>query len=136
MSSAKLRRWYAIIGALLIAVGGLCGCGASDTAENGSPTGSATGAQPLAPATALASNTVTLAWDPVTHPNLVGYRVYFGTAPGTYSQATGNGVNVGSATTHTVTGLSSGTRYYFAVTAYDAANSESPFSNEVFLDAP
>lgn len=82
------------------------------------------------------SNTASLAWDAVTHSNLRGYRVYFGTAPGTYSQPAGNGVDVSSATTHTIEGLSSGRRYYFAVTAYDASNVESAFSNEVFKDIP
>ena len=81
------------------------------------------------------SNTATLAWDAVTHPDLGGYRVYFGTASGTYFQAAGNGVDVGNATTYTVTGLSSGTRYHFAVKAY-SSNTESAFSNEVFKDIP
>ena len=77
--------------------------------------GNASSISAAASATTLAPNTATLAWDAVMHPNLAGYRVYFGTAPGTYSQAAGTGVNVGNVTTYTVTGLSSGTRYYFAV---------------------
>jgi chitodextrinase len=98
--------------------------------------GNASGISTGAGATTLAANTATLAWDVVTHPNLAGYRVYFGTAPGTYSQAPGSGVNVGNVITHTITGLTSGTRYYFAVTAYDGSNVESAFSNEVFKDIP
>ena len=43
---------------------------------------------------------------------------------------------MGNATTYTATGLTSGTRYYFVVTAYDTANNESSFSNEVFKDIP
>jgi hypothetical protein len=82
------------------------------------------------------TNTAQLAWDAVVHPGLRGYRVYFGTAPGVYSQSPGNGVDVGTATTYTVTGLTPGTRYYFAVTAQDTANNESGFSNEVFKDIP
>jgi hypothetical protein len=85
---------------------------------------------------AAASTTATLAWDAVTHPDLRGYRVYIGTAPRTYLQVNGNGVNVGIVTTYTLTGLSAGTRYYFAVTAYDRSNNESDFSNEVFKDVP
>ena len=69
-----------------------------------------------------------LAWDAVTDPNPNGYRIYYGTAAGTYLQS----VDVVSTdTTVTVMGLSSGTTYYFAVTAYDASNNESAFSNEV-----
>jgi chitodextrinase len=99
--------------------------------------GNASSPSAAASASTLAANTATLAWDAVIHPGLAGYRIYFGTASGTYSQAPGNGVNVASsATTHTITGLTSGTRYYFTVTAYDALNNESAFSNEVFKDIP
>src|SRR5438876_8592692 len=80
--------------------------------------------------------TATLAWDAVTAANLSGYRIYYGTAPGTYLQSAGQGPNVGNVTTYTVTGLSSGTRYYFAVAAYDTLNNESTYSNEVFTVIP
>src|SRR5438445_484971 len=35
--------------------------------------------------------TATLAWDAVTAANLSGYRIYYGTAPGTYLQSAGQG---------------------------------------------
>jgi chitodextrinase len=98
--------------------------------------GNASGMSTSAAATTMAVNTVTLAWDAVTDSNLAGYRIYYGTAAGTYVQATGAGINVGNVTTNTVTGLSTGVRYYFAVTAFDASNKESPYSNEVFADIP
>jgi len=82
------------------------------------------------------SNSAGLAWDAVTAPSLSGYRVYFGTAPGTYLQAVGQGTSVGNVTTYTMTGLASGTRYYFAVTAFDTLGIESDYSNEVFKDIP
>src|SRR5437016_3450281 len=81
-------------------------------------------------------NSAALAWDAVTDPTFSGYRIYYGTAPGTYLQSVGQGLNVGKATSFTVTGLSSGTRYYFAATAYDTLNNESTYSNEVFKDIP
>ncbi len=81
-------------------------------------------------------NTAVLAWDTVAVSDLGGYRVYYGTAPGRYIQSFGRGLNVGKRTTHAVTGLSSGTRYYFVLTAYDTAGQESGFSNEVFKDIP
>ncbi len=90
-----------------------------------------------AAAITLAPTTATLQWDEVLFPTLSGYRVYFGTASGIYQQAPGAGINVaGNVTTLTVTGLSTGTRYFFAVTAYDASNNESSKSNEVFKDIP
>jgi len=97
--------------------------------------GNVSGQSIAANATTLAPNTTAiLLWDPVTATNLSGYRVYYGTAPGTYFQALGQGVSVGNVTTYTVTGLSVGTRYYFAVTARDTSNNESSYSNEVFKD--
>jgi hypothetical protein len=81
-------------------------------------------------------NTAVLTWDAVPVPNVGGYRVYYGTAPGTYSQSFGHGLNTGNVTTYEVTRLSGGSRYYFVVTAIDTAGHESGFSNEVFKDIP
>ena len=91
-----------------------------------------------APADSTSSIVGTLAWDPVNDPNLAGYRIYYGSAPGTYLQPIGQGLNVGNVTTYTVTatGLSSGTTYYFAATAYDTSNNESVYSNEIFKVIP
>jgi hypothetical protein len=51
--------------------------------------------------------------------------IYFGTSSGVY----GTPIDVGTQTTYTVTGLAIGP-YYFAVTAYNTAGTESTFSNE------
>jgi fibronectin type 3 domain-containing protein len=82
------------------------------------------------------SNSASLAWDAVTAPTLSGYRVYFGTAPGTYLQSLGQGISVGNVTAYTIAGLASGSQYYFAVTAFDILGVESPYSNEVFKTIP
>ena len=86
--------------------------------------------------TQSANGTAILTWDPVTETNLSGYRIYYGTAPGTYLQSIGQGISVGNVTTYTVSALISGTRYYFAVTAFFTSNNETGFSNEVFKDIP
>jgi hypothetical protein len=84
-----------------------------------------------------AANSATLAWDPpATGTNLAGYRMYYGTVPGTYLQPFGQGLSVGNITTYTLMGLSHGTRYYFAVTAFDTMGNESVYSNETFKDIP
>ena len=44
-----------------------------------------------------------------------------------------NTVSVALVTTATISGLVTGTKYYFAATAFDAAGSESEFSNEASL---
>jgi hypothetical protein len=67
-----------------------------------------------------------LSWAPNTETDLSGYKVYYGTASGTY----GVPLTVGTTTTSTVSGLSPGT-YYLAVTAYDTSGNESGFSAEV-----
>ena len=60
---------------------------------------------------------------------VAGYRVYYGTASRSYSQAFGSGTYV-TTTTSTLSGLPSGNTYYFAVTAVDAAGVESDYSAE------
>lgn len=117
MSKVTLLAFAALLAGL-----GLSGCG-SGSAEPaagggvGGVVGCASGPVPAV-----------LTWDAVTGPvPAAGYRIYYGTTPGTYFQA----VNVGNVTTTPVMGLSRGTTYYFAATAYDALNNDSAFSNEV-----
>ena len=102
---------------------------ARDGAGNVSAAASAT-------VTTAPSNSASLAWDAVAAPNLGGYRVYYGNASGAYLQQPGQGVSVGNITAYTVLGLSSTTRYYFAVTATDTLGNESTYSNEVIKDVP
>lgn len=88
--------------------------------------------------TAAPSNngTANLAWNAVTASNLAGYRVYYGTSSGNYVQAFGQGIDVGNVLAYTVTGLTSGVTYYFAVTAYDTSGNESTYSSEVSKTIP
>lgn len=122
--SSPARRYSSAL--LLLAIASLlvaCGGGGGEQAP--APGGGGGSTSP---------NTAAIAWDAVTDP-VSGYRIYYGTASGNYFQSVGQGLNVGDVTTYTVTGLSSGTRYYFAATAYDP-NGESTYSNEVFKDIP
>ena len=74
---------------------------------------------------------VTLAWDPNTDPELAGYKVYYGTASGSYQGHLDAGLN----TTYTVANLPDGGTYFFAVTAYDSSAHESEYSNEASYTA-
>jgi fibronectin type 3 domain-containing protein len=74
--------------------------------------------------------TAALGWGASSDARVTGYRVYWGTAPGSYRQARGVGLAAGAATSYTVSNLPVGQTYYFAVTAYDAAGNESGFSAE------
>lgn len=103
----------------------------------GSASGSNTPAVAVSPSSSTTSNSAILAWDsPTSATNLSGYRVYYGTAPGAYLQPYGQGISVGNVTTYSLMGLSNGTRYYFAVTAFDTSGNESAYSNEAFKDIP
>jgi len=77
-------------------------------------------------ATNVFAGQVNLAWNASTG-SVSGYKVYYGTASGNYA----SNVSAGTATTTTVSGLTDGSTYYFAVKAYDSAGNESGFSNEV-----
>jgi hypothetical protein len=70
---------------------------------------------------------VSLAWDANTEPDLGGYKLYYGTAAQAYSQM----INVGKNTQVTVSNLSQGVTYFFAVTAYNLQGAESEYSNEI-----
>jgi Malectin domain len=75
----------------------------------------------------------TLAWDPPVNTDgtlftaFSGYKLYAGTASGSYDQT----IDVGNATTFTLNTLTNGVTYYFVVTNYDGSGNESGYSNEV-----
>lgn len=73
---------------------------------------------------------VRLAWEASSSPDVVGYRIHFGTNAGNYSFVT----NVGLVRTQTVALPHTG-RWFFAATALDANGMESPFSNQVQWEA-
>jgi hypothetical protein len=82
-------------------------------------------------------SSVQLAWDAnmlTGDPNTdtVGYRLHIGATSGNYDQV----IDLGSATTATVSNLISGSSYYFVVGAYNAAGVEGPNSDEVSYSAP
>lgn len=79
------------------------------------------------------SSDVTLSWvapstnadgSPLT--DLSGFKIYYGNAPGNYTQS----IDTGISTTYTFKGLAPGS-WYFSVTAYDDSGNESSFSTEV-----
>ena len=81
---------------------------------------------------------VQLAWDALVQdngapfPDLAGYKLYYGSQSGQYQTV----VPVDLVTTYTVTNVSAGQTYYFVITAYDIAGTESMFSNEVRVTLP
>ena len=75
---------------------------------------------------------VTLAWDPSPDSSVVGYKIYLGPVSAGYT----NSVTFGNVTNATITGLVTGSTYYFAATAFDGSGLESVFSNETSYTVP
>jgi hypothetical protein len=81
----------------------------------------------LLTAVPAAAGTLTLAWDPSSGASVIGYRLSYGTQPGTYTTT----VDVGNRTIWQVRSLAGGQRFYFVVRAYDSWGQMSGPSAEV-----
>jgi len=66
---------------------------------------------------------VIVSWDANTEADLAGYKIYWGKASRSYFY----NIDVGNITSKQIEGLETGTRWCFAVTAYDTAKNESDF---------
>jgi predicted phage tail protein len=108
--------------------------GGNQTGGNQTPTGSTSAPGVGAPAELTAdpgNRQIHLTWAALTPDggsSAVGYKVYFATAPGVQNSAALGTTKDADAV---VAGLANGTKYWFMVTAVDAAGNESPFSTEV-----
>jgi hypothetical protein len=78
---------------------------------------------------AQAQTTVTAAWDRNADATTAGYRLYYGTAPGSYQWSVDAGNQISAPLA-----LTPGTRYYATVRAYNASYEYGPPSTEVAID--
>lgn len=90
----------------------------------------------LSPANLFAGEAV-ITWNaPVSNADgtpltdLAGFKIYYGTISGIYT----DNIDVGRVTTSRISNLTDGLIYYFVVTAYDFAGNESGYSNEISRD--
>ena len=86
---------------------------------------------------------VSLAWAPDTDPSVVGYNLYYTTNPtalvaGQVPPIPGTlvKIRIASATMATLSGLSSGSQFWFGITAYNTNGIESALSNVVNTKVP
>lgn len=79
--------------------------------------------------TPMVGNTfnIGLAWDHSPSPAVIGYKIYWGPAPRTYT----NSITTGYTNSTTVSNLLLNTFYFFTATAFDSNRLESDWSNEV-----
>jgi hypothetical protein len=85
---------------------------------------------PTGLSTSPGDNYIEIFWNPSPESDVVGYNVYSSTS------ASGRFIHIGSSrSTHYVDyGAANGTTYYYAVSAYDEDNNESPLSRSVVYD--
>jgi hypothetical protein len=78
---------------------------------------------------------VTLTWDANQETDLAGYKIHYGTNPGTYTGTEANTgpspIDIGNTTNATFVGLDDTKEHYFTVTAYNFNGEESAYANEV-----
>ena len=131
------RYYYAVVA--LDAAGNLSAASPeafATSADNGTP---ADTAPPSAPASLSATDTpsdaggsIDLAWSAATdNVGVTGYRIRRGTSAGSYDTT----FTVGNVTTYHDASAVTGTRYYYAVRAIDAAGNLSVASPEAFATA-
>jgi len=130
MKQIKLTaaRMFAVI-IMAVTAFGCGGVGSSGSGGSSGVSGSSAGSEPSA------GQSVSLSWEaPATNSDgssigdLSGYKIYYGTSSGNYTQS----IDVGNSTTASISSLSSGS-WCFAVTAYDASGNESDYSDEICI---
>lgn len=72
-------------------------------------------------------------WNPSSSTNVVGYKVYYGTSSGHYSQSV---LVSGGVTSIRIDGFEPGTSYFAAVTTVNGNGQESAYSREVYFTTP
>ena len=117
-----LRLTAIVAGLLLTMMPLLTGCGG----------GEQTGSEPSA---AQGGTTASLAWSPVQDPSVIGYFVHYGRqSPGQLGSCAYENSKYVASPSATVTNLDPKTLYYFAVSAYNGA--ESACSSEISTVTP
>lgn len=117
--SVSSLRGRVLCWSLVLSLTATAGCGGSGDGGSAPPPSSVP----------VATSSLRFQWDPVAVSDLAGYRIYRSTTSGSYGSAV---VTLSPSTTsYQMTGLTKGTTYHFAITAFDANGNESVFSSEL-----
>ena len=81
---------------------------------------------------ATSPHTVSLIWNSSTSSNVVGYNIYRGTTLGNYALLQ----SMNGKTSYLDASVQGSQKYYYVVTAVDAAGAESPYSNTAEVVIP
>ncbi|MCD6199355.1 MAG: fibronectin type III domain-containing protein [Deltaproteobacteria bacterium] len=78
---------------------------------------------------------ITMTWNRNQEPDIAGYKIFYGTQSGYYTDSitVNDTVNQPQQRSYTIAGLSEGTTYYFVLKAFDRIGQESEYSNEILL---
>jgi chitodextrinase len=79
---------------------------------------------------AFSNSSIQLTWEASLEPDLMGYKVYMGTSPGSHPTINDTGLT----SSHLFQNLPDGKTYYFIVTAYDQGGNVSGPSDEVNVE--
>ena len=86
--------------------------------------------KPPSTSTTTTTGSAILSWTLGSEPDLAGYKVYVGTASGTYNYP-GSPFTIGVTNTYTINNLPAGQTYVFALSAYDTSGNNSGLSAEL-----
>lgn len=109
---------------LLVLIG--CGSGAGEN-ENGADGGQSPGTTVRSLSIAWDPPTTRTNGDPLAPDDITGYKVYYGTSSGGYTES----FDAGNVLSFTIADLPVGSSYFIVVTAMDANRNESAFSSEL-----
>lgn len=125
----KNLRYLCLIGVIALGLITIVGSNGGGDGEGGVTDTTPPSAPTNLIATAASSSQIDLAWTATMESDLAGYNIYRSTTSGSGFSKINTSLVTGAS--HVDTGLTSGTTYYYKITAEDTSGNESGYSSEV-----